>query len=230
MLVHQASENVYGLSDRVCVIYYGPTSFTHQYFIDQLANRQTTPDFLVAVTDPNARIVNEGYENRVPRTPVRAIATWLSDSTPAQSATGATLLALTLYTGYNIPEPSMIGTLRWITYINVCISSHVHYSTKLTVCLFSQPLKYVCESIVTNEFRTLDLEHSNLVPQGPGYEAVTSKSHVCTVAGAVPGQTAVNGLQYIKLSFDCERSRMWRVRKHFVSTAPSCPHSRIPHP
>jgi ATP-binding cassette subfamily G (WHITE) protein 2 (SNQ2) len=32
------------------------------------ANRQTTPDFLVAVTDPNARIAREGYENRVPRT------------------------------------------------------------------------------------------------------------------------------------------------------------------
>jgi len=35
----------------------------------QPANRQTTPDFLVAVTDPNARTAREGYENRVPRTP-----------------------------------------------------------------------------------------------------------------------------------------------------------------
>ena len=35
----------------------------------QSANRQTTPDFLVAVTDPNARIVSEGYDNHVPRTP-----------------------------------------------------------------------------------------------------------------------------------------------------------------
>ena len=78
MSVYQASENVYDLFDKVCVIYegrmayYGPTSLAREYFIDmgyQPANRQTTPDFLVAVTDPNARIAREGYENRVPRTP-----------------------------------------------------------------------------------------------------------------------------------------------------------------
>lgn len=77
MSVYQASENVYDLFDKVCVIYegrmvyYGPVSLARQHFIDmgyQPANRQTTPDFLVAVTDPNARIVRKGYENRVPRT------------------------------------------------------------------------------------------------------------------------------------------------------------------
>jgi ATP-binding cassette subfamily G (WHITE) protein 2 (SNQ2) len=77
MSVYQASENVYDFFDKVCVIYrgrmvyYGPTSLAREYFIDmgyQPANRQTTPDFLVAVTDPNARIVREGYENLVPRT------------------------------------------------------------------------------------------------------------------------------------------------------------------
>ena len=75
--VYQASENVYDLFDKVCVIYqgrmvyYGPVLLARQYFIEmgyQPANRQTTPDFLVAVTDPNARIFREGYENRVPRT------------------------------------------------------------------------------------------------------------------------------------------------------------------
>ena len=54
----------------------------------------------------------------------RAIAAWFTDPTPAQSAAGVTLLALTLYTGYNIPEPYMIGALRWITYINVCTTHH----------------------------------------------------------------------------------------------------------
>jgi len=51
--------------------YYGPASLARQYFIDmgyQPANCQTTPDFLVAVTDPNACIARAGYENRVPRT------------------------------------------------------------------------------------------------------------------------------------------------------------------
>jgi len=75
--VYQASENLYDVFDKVCVIYdgrmvyYGPASLARQYFIDmgyEPANRQTTPDFLVAVTDPKARIIREGYESRVPRT------------------------------------------------------------------------------------------------------------------------------------------------------------------
>ena len=60
----------------------------------------------------------------VMKTYFRAIAAWFSEPTLAQSAAGVTLLAMGLYTGYNIPEPSMNGALRWITYINVCISSH----------------------------------------------------------------------------------------------------------
>jgi len=56
----------------------------------------------------------------------RAIAAWFSDPTPAQSVAGVTLLILTLYTGYNIPEPSMIGALHWITYINVCPPFRIH--------------------------------------------------------------------------------------------------------
>ena len=53
------------------MVYFGPTNLARQYFIDlgfEPANRQTTPDFLVAVTDPNARNVRKGFENRAPRT------------------------------------------------------------------------------------------------------------------------------------------------------------------
>ena len=66
---------------------------------------------------------------------------------------------------------------------------------------------------MTNEFRTLSLECSNLVPQGPGYENITLENQVCAVVGAVPGETTVNGLRYLKLSFNYEWSHMWRVRK-----------------
>jgi len=54
------------------MVYYCLASLAHRYFIDmgyQPANRQTTPDFLVAATDPNARTACEGYENRVPGAP-----------------------------------------------------------------------------------------------------------------------------------------------------------------
>jgi len=66
---------------------------------------------------------------------------------------------------------------------------------------------------MTNEFRTLNSECSNLIPQGPGYENITLDNQVCAVVGAVPGQRTVNGLRYLKLSFNYEWSHMWRVRK-----------------
>jgi ATP-binding cassette subfamily G (WHITE) protein 2 (SNQ2) len=56
----------------------------------------------------------------------RAVAAWFTHPTPAQSAAGVSLLILSLYSGYNIPEPYMIGALRWITYINASISRHIH--------------------------------------------------------------------------------------------------------
>jgi ATP-binding cassette subfamily G (WHITE) protein 2 (SNQ2) len=75
--IYQAGEKLYNLFDKVCVIYegrmvyFGPASKAREYFIDlgfEPANRQTTADFLVAVTDPLGRIVRPGYEKRVPRT------------------------------------------------------------------------------------------------------------------------------------------------------------------
>ncbi|KZS99630.1 P-loop containing nucleoside triphosphate hydrolase protein [Laetiporus sulphureus 93-53] len=75
--IYQAGESIYEVFDKVCVIYsgkmiyFGPADRARQYFIDmgyEPANRKTTADFLVAITDPNGRIVRNGYESRVPRT------------------------------------------------------------------------------------------------------------------------------------------------------------------
>ena len=147
----------------------------------------------------------------------RALAAWFNNPTPAQATAGVSLLILTLYTGYNIPEPSMIGALHWIVYINVRTSRHIHYTLTLIVGLLPQPLKYAYEAIMTNEFRTLNLDCSSLVPQGPGYENITLENQVCPVVGAVSGQTTVNGLRYLKLSFNYEWSHMWRVRDDHIS-------------
>jgi len=56
----------------------------------------------------------------------RAIAAWFSEPTPAQSLAGVVLLIFILYTGYNIPEPSMVGALHWLTYINVRAPFRIH--------------------------------------------------------------------------------------------------------
>ena len=51
----------------------------------------------------------------------RAVAAAFRDPAPAQTVAGLMLLILVLYTGYAIPKPSMIGALRWISYVNVSV-------------------------------------------------------------------------------------------------------------
>ncbi|KAG9114671.1 hypothetical protein FRC07_007621, partial [Ceratobasidium sp. 392] len=83
--IYQAPESHYQLFDKVCIrnagrqIYYGPADDAKQYFVDmgwQPANRQTTANFLVSVTDPLARTPREGWEDRVPRTADEFAARW----------------------------------------------------------------------------------------------------------------------------------------------------------
>lgn len=53
-------------------IYFGPTAEARDYFINlgfECAPRQTTPDFLTSVTNPEERIVRFGFEGKTPRTP-----------------------------------------------------------------------------------------------------------------------------------------------------------------
>jgi len=74
--LYQAGEGIYELMDKVLVIdegrmvYQGPANGAKQYMIDlgfHCPDRETTADFLAAVTDPKQRVVREGYEARIPR-------------------------------------------------------------------------------------------------------------------------------------------------------------------
>ncbi|KIP01968.1 hypothetical protein PHLGIDRAFT_130987 [Phlebiopsis gigantea 11061_1 CR5-6] len=120
----------------------------------------------------------------------RALAAAFKAPAPAQTVSGVAILVLVLYTGYTIPQPSMIGALRWITYIN--------------------PIRYGFEALLTNEFNTLDGECSALIPQGPGYENITLANQVCTTVGSVSGQATVNGSRYLALSFRYSHTHLWR--------------------
>ena len=75
--IYQASQAIYDLFDKAVVlyeghqIYFGPAKAARKYFEDMgwsCPPRQTTADFLTAVTNPKERKPREGYENRVPRT------------------------------------------------------------------------------------------------------------------------------------------------------------------
>ncbi|KAI0089451.1 pleiotropic drug resistance ABC transporter [Irpex rosettiformis] len=121
----------------------------------------------------------------------RALTAAFHQPAPAQTVAGMSILLLTLYTGYTIPQPSMIGALRWITYIN--------------------PLKYGFEAIMMNEMHTIHAECSTLIPQGPGYDGIVSiDNQVCTSVGSQPGQSTVSGELYAHLSFGYAYSHLWR--------------------
>ncbi|KAM0554199.1 hypothetical protein ACHAPJ_007001 [Fusarium lateritium] len=76
--LYQAGEGIYELMDKVLVIdqgrqiFSGPANKAKQYFIDlgfECPERQTTADFLTAITDPTERRYRPGFEHRAPRTP-----------------------------------------------------------------------------------------------------------------------------------------------------------------
>ncbi|CAI6341635.1 unnamed protein product [Periconia digitata] len=76
--LYQAGEGIYELMDKVMVIdqgrcvYEGPADEAKDYFVQlgfHCPDRQTTADFLTAVTDPTERQFREGCEASAPKTP-----------------------------------------------------------------------------------------------------------------------------------------------------------------
>lgn len=112
--------------------------------------------------------------------------------TISQALTPASLLILALVTttGFVIPVVDMHPWFRWINYLN--------------------PIAYAFESLMINEFRNRVFECDQLLPSGPGYENVPLSSKICSVVGAVAGQSTVNGNDYLVKSFKYEPSHIWR--------------------
>lgn len=74
----------------------------------------------------------------------------------------------------------------------------------------SQPLRYAFESVLTNEFRTLDGTCASLVPSGTGYEGVSLANQVCTTVGSVSGSATVSGKTFVELSYSYSYIHTWR--------------------
>ncbi|KAF8272208.1 ABC-2 type transporter-domain-containing protein [Lactarius quietus] len=120
----------------------------------------------------------------------RCVAAAFGDPAPAQTVAGIVLLIVVLYTGYTTPRPSMIGALKWISYIN--------------------PIRYGFEGLISNEFHTLNGTCSNLIPSGTGYENVSLMNQVCGTVGSIPGQSTVDGNRFIASSYEYSYSHVWR--------------------
>lgn len=99
-------------------------------------------------------------------------------------------MALSLYTGFALPSPYILGWARWIYYIN--------------------PIAYAFEAIMVNEFHGRDLPCSTFVPSGPGYENVDPLERTCSTVGAVPGSPNVDGDNFLEQSYRFSWAHRWR--------------------
>jgi ATP-binding cassette subfamily G (WHITE) protein 2 (PDR) len=83
--IYQAPQAAYDLFDKVLVlyegrqIYFGKTTDAKAFFVNMgfhCPDRQTDADFLTSMTSSLERVVREGFENRVPRTPDEFAQRW----------------------------------------------------------------------------------------------------------------------------------------------------------
>lgn len=84
--IYQASENIYATFDKVIVlykgrqIYFGPVDEAKAYFEDmgfECPPRQSTAEFLTAITDAQGRFPKKGWEQKVPKTAADFEKYWL---------------------------------------------------------------------------------------------------------------------------------------------------------
>ncbi|OHW94391.1 ABC multidrug transporter [Colletotrichum incanum] len=99
-------------------------------------------------------------------------------------------LGLMIYTGFTVPTAYMPGWSRWMGYIN--------------------PLAYSLEALMANEFHGREFACAAMVPRGPGYENLSLESQICSVVGAKPGSSVVNGDRYINMTFGYYDANRWR--------------------
>ena len=60
----------------------------------------------------------------------RAIVAGFKSESSTMSLAGISILVFASYTGFTIPKPSMIGALRWLTYLNVRRAKETYFANR----------------------------------------------------------------------------------------------------
>ncbi|KAI9151516.1 ABC multidrug transporter atrG [Paramyrothecium foliicola] len=103
MSLYQASEGMYQCFDKVMLlyegreIYFGPIDQAESYFTAMgflKPSRATTPDFLTSLTSPTERLVREGWEDWVPRSPDEFAYLWQQKAIQHKNSEGKEKLSL----------------------------------------------------------------------------------------------------------------------------------------
>lgn len=100
------------------------------------------------------------------------------------------LLALAIFTGFAVPETKMLGWSKWIWYIN--------------------PLSYLFESLMVNEFHGREFPCAQFIPAGPSYQNITGTERVCAAVGSIPGASSVLGDDFLKTAYNYSNKHKWR--------------------
>ncbi|KAN0136953.1 ABC-2 type transporter domain containing protein [Lactarius tabidus] len=138
--IYQAAESLYEHFDKVCVIYEGRMAYfgradqARQYFVDlgfEPAHRQTTPDFLVAVTNPPARTVREDFKGPVPQTAAEFASAFL-----ASQISGANRMDMDAYFKECVGHPE-----RALAYQQSAIAEHATTQRKGSPYTISIPMQ-----------------------------------------------------------------------------------------
>ncbi|KAH8664556.1 ABC-2 type transporter-domain-containing protein [Xylariales sp. PMI_506] len=117
----------------------------------------------------------------------RTMAAITKTEAQAMSLAGVLILALVIYTGFVISVPLMHPWFSWIRWLN--------------------PLYYGFEILVANEFHGRNFTCSSVIPS---YTPQYGTSWVCSIAGAIAGQSTVNGDQFIATNYRYYYSHVWR--------------------
>ncbi|KAJ2998944.1 hypothetical protein NUW58_g161 [Xylaria curta] len=97
-----------------------------------------------------------------------------------------------IYAGFVVPIPYMVDWLKWFRFVN--------------------PIAYAYESLMINEasFQSRRFPCSTLVPDGPTYSETALENRICTVVGAVAGQSYVEGNIYLAWKYEYFPIHLWR--------------------
>ncbi|KAI8391921.1 Pleiotropic ABC efflux transporter of multiple drugs [Nakaseomyces glabratus] len=100
------------------------------------------------------------------------------------------LLGLSMYSGFAIPRTKILGWSKWIWYIN--------------------PLAYLFESLMINEFHDRKFPCSQYIPSGSVYNNVPADSRICSSVGAIRGNDYVLGDDFLRESYSYLHKHKWR--------------------
>ncbi|SSD61647.1 related to ATP-binding cassette transporter CGR1 [Saccharomycodes ludwigii] len=100
------------------------------------------------------------------------------------------LLAMAMFAGFVIPKTKMLLWSKWIYWIN--------------------PIQYIFESLMINEFHGREFLCEEFIPRGPGYSDVSLTNQVCSSVGAVAGESYVSGDRFLELAYGYLHKHKWR--------------------